>query len=121
MPFLSQIHASLGKKRNRLFFKMPNFLKKMQKLPLVIPWQNSMKYLCLGLLAVLLVSCSQSCLKIQTDYLSHKTLASYYVGTPDPRQNDPAIGQRLIIGWSVPKSYLTYDNLRLEVSIRFRN
>lgn len=93
----------------------------MPKPPLVIPWQNNIKFVCLGLLAVLLVSCSQSYLKIQTDYLTHKTLASYYVGTPDPRQNDPAIGQRLIIGWSVPKSHLSYENLRLEVSIRFRN
>lgn len=72
-------------------------------------------------LAMTLASCSASYLTVQTDYLSHKNLASYYVGTPDPRQNYPTIGERLIIYWSVPKELLCYDDLHLEVTIRFRN
>lgn len=73
------------------------------------------------LLPLLLCSCGKSCLTIQTDYLTYKNLASYYVGTPDPRQNVPTVGQRLIISWSVPKAWLSYENLHLEVTIRFRN
>jgi hypothetical protein len=80
-----------------------------------------MKPFYLLLFAPLFCSCRESCLTIQTDYLTYKNLASYYVGTPDPRQNVPTVGQRLIIGWAVPKSYLTYENLHLEVTIRFRN
>lgn len=70
--------------------------------------------------ALLLVGCGHS-LKVQTDYLTHKDLASYFVNTPDPRQNIAVVGQRLIIGWIVPKSYLSYNDLHLEVTIRFRN
>lgn len=87
-------------------------------------WPNSMMmkpFYLLLLIPILLSSCCQSCLTIQTDYLTHRNLASYYVGTPDPRQNVPAVGQRLIISWSIPKQYLSYENLRLEVTIRFRN
>lgn len=68
-----------------------------------------------------LSSCGQCSLTVQTDYLTHKDLASYYVGTPDPRQNVTAVGQRLIVSWVVPKSYLTYEDLHLKVTIRFRN
>jgi hypothetical protein len=74
------------------------------------------------MLPMYLSSCGNSCsLTVQTDYLTHKDLASYYVNTPDPRQNITAIGQRLIVCWSVPKSYLSYEDLHLEVTIRFRN
>lgn len=71
-------------------------------------------------LVCILTSCGHS-LKVQIDYLTHKDLASYYVNTPDPRQNVSAVGQRLIIGWIVPKAYLSYDDLHLEITIRFRN
>jgi len=66
-------------------------------------------------------SCCRSSLTVQTDYLTQKDLASYYVGTPDPRQNFATVGQRLIICWSLPKFYLSYQDLHLEVTIRFRN
>lgn len=69
----------------------------------------------------LLSSCSKSSLSVQTDYITYKNLASYYVNTPDPRLNCPVIGQRLIISWSVPKTYLSYEDLHLEITIRFRN
>jgi len=79
------------------------------------------RFLLLTTASLLFTSCQQSYLTVQTDYLSYKNLASYYVGTPDPRMNCPPIGQRLIISWSVPKSFLCYENLHLEVIIRFRN
>lgn len=65
--------------------------------------------------------CKESYLTVQTDYLTHKDLASYYVGTPDPRQNITAVGQRLIVCWAVPKFYLCFDDLHLKITIRFRN
>lgn len=80
-----------------------------------------MKSLYLCFLLTFLCSCQKSYLIVQTDYLTHKNLASYYVGTPDPRQDSPTVGQRLIISWFVPQHYLSYENLRLEVTIRFRN
>lgn len=77
-------------------------------------------YLFLPVLAFL-SSCGRSSLTVQTDYLTHKNLASYYVDTPDPRLNVAAVGERLIVGWSVPKCYLSYENLHLKITIRFRN
>jgi hypothetical protein len=68
-----------------------------------------------------LFGCSRQHLTIYTDYLSHKNLASYHVGTPDPLRNNPPIGQRLIISWSLPKKALTQEDLHLEAKIRFRN
>jgi hypothetical protein len=76
------------------------------------------------ILLSLLSSCNPiaPCLSVQMGYLSHENLASYYVGTPDPRLNNPPIGQRLIVNWSLPKTYLsTYSDLHLELYIRFGN
>lgn len=79
---------------------------------------KSLIYICLlsGL-----AGCSRQHLTIYTDYLSHKNLASYRVGTPDPLQVNPPIGQRLIISWSLPDSLFSQGNIRLEAKIRFRN
>lgn len=63
--------------------------------------------------------CSSNKLSVQTIYLSHQNLASYRVHTPDPRLNNPPIGQRLIITWSLPKNYLKSENLHLRLTIRF--
>lgn len=71
--------------------------------------------------ATLFWSCCNCSLIVQTDYLTHKDLASYHVNTPDPRRNISAVGQRLIVGWRIPKSYLSYQDLHLEVTIRYRN
>lgn len=68
-----------------------------------------------------LSSCFSSRLAVYTDYLTHETLASYYVETPDPLQNYPMIGQRLIVIWTLKKSYLCYKDLHLKLDVRFRN
>jgi hypothetical protein len=77
----------------------------------------------LSLLTLLLFSsaCTDSKLTVHTDYLSHENLASYYVGTPDPRLFNPTIGQRLIISWSLPNDYLNYTQVDLNIRIRFKN
>jgi hypothetical protein len=77
-----------------------------------------------GLLLVLLfggVSCNKQYLSVHTDYISHRTLASYYVNTPDPLLNDPPIGQRLILSWSIPKCTIPGNDLKLRIYIRFWN
>lgn len=75
----------------------------------------------LALLFVFLTGCSATYLSVHTDYLSHENLASYHVQTPDPRLNNPPIGQRLIITWSISQEYLELDDIHLEVTLRFRN
>lgn len=69
----------------------------------------------------LVMGCTQSRLKVHTDYVSHENLASYYVDTPDPFLNCPPVGQRLIISWKVPKDDLLLDDLQVQATIRFRN
>lgn len=66
-----------------------------------------------------LYSCTSEILKVHSDYLSHENLASYHVGTPDPRLNCPPVGQRLIISWLLPKDYANYSDLYLHLQIRF--
>jgi hypothetical protein len=70
---------------------------------------------------LMLLSCNRSLIIVQTEYLSHKNLASYHVGTPDPMLFDPPIGQRLTISWNIPKHYLTYDDLHIKTTVRLRN
>ena len=76
-------------------------------------------FLCL--LTLLLSGCQPSFLNVQTDYLTYKDLASFYVKTPDPRLSACNFGQRLIISWSLPKHFLKKEHLQLEVTLRFRN
>lgn len=68
-----------------------------------------------------LCGCCDNTLSVYTDYVSHHNLASYYIATPDPALNNPPIGQRLIVSWTLPKRYLCYDEIHLDVTIRLRN
>ena len=72
-------------------------------------------------LPFLLTSCCRGMLSAHTEYLSVETLASYYVGTPDPRKLCPDIGQRLVVGWSLPPSLMGVEDLNLHIKIRYRN
>lgn len=80
-----------------------------------------MRYLTSLMLAGLLFTgCQPRILSVQTEYLSHINLASYHVGTPDPRLRNPPLGQKLIVNWSLP----TWDcntAYELTVKIRFKN
>jgi hypothetical protein len=44
-------------------------------------------------------------------------LASSHVPTPDPRQEDPPEGQRLIVAWRLPESHFA-QNPYLHVTVR---
>lgn len=73
------------------------------------------------ILCLCLSSCSPPYLSIQTDYLNRKKLASFFVNTPDPMQNYPLIGERLLISWSLPPSLLAYEELQIKLTVRFGN
>lgn len=83
--------------------------------------QNLLRFLAaLGLLQGL-TSCLLHRLEVQTQYLSHENLASYHIGTPDPHLDQPIIGQRLLVQWSLCSSDVEGHALFLHLKVRFRN
>jgi hypothetical protein len=68
-----------------------------------------------------LTSCTLSCLSIQSQYLNREDLASYQVETPDPRLDDPMVGQRLLIQWSLKSEDMQRGNVILYLKVRLRN
>lgn len=66
-------------------------------------------------------SCTLHRLDVQTQYLTPDYLASFHIGTPDPRISEPLIGQRLLIQWSLKPEEVRDDNLFLYLKVRFRN
>lgn len=66
-----------------------------------------------------LSSCQSQRLLVEMEYVSERSLASYWVRTPDPKLACPNIGQRLIVSWWVPPEAL--DDLSMELTIRFGN
>lgn len=55
------------------------------------------------LLSLILPGCRQYYLSVCQEWVDARYLASTHVGTPDPRQAHPPIGQMLILDWRVPK------------------
>jgi hypothetical protein len=49
-----------------------------------------------------LTGCRQYYLSICQEWVDVRYLASTHVHTPDPRQEDPPIGQKLILDWRIP-------------------
>lgn len=72
-------------------------------------------------LCIILSGCSLHPLTVQTQYLTHESLASFHVGTPDPSLHSPFIGQRLLVQWSLPASQLEGCQAFLFLKVRFRN
>ncbi len=56
------------------------------------------------LFVLLLSSCYKDNLYVQQEWVDKNYLASSYVKTPDPRDNNPQIGQKIIISWDFPLS-----------------
>lgn len=80
-----------------------------------------MRHTLLGLLCIFgLTSCMER-LSVHTEYLSYQNLASFHVGTPDPELCCPTVGQKLVISWSLPKFFCSYNQLTLKIKIRFCN
>jgi len=65
-------------------------------------------------------SCYKNHLYVQQQVVDREFLASSYVGTPDPRQMHPPMGQRLSIGWNFPTDMFE-EELTLVCTVRFWN
>lgn len=75
----------------------------------------------LASLVICLSGCSIHPLTVQTQYLSHEDLASYHIGTPDPSLDNPDVGERLLIQWSLSSAQFKGEDLRLYLKVRFTN
>jgi hypothetical protein len=69
---------------------------------------------------VCLTGCYKNHLYVQQEWVDASFLASSHVGTPDPRQEHPPHGQRLLIAWDFPRS-LFDEKLTLEITVRLWN
>lgn len=72
-------------------------------------------------LSIFMTSCCYRVLDVQTQYVSHENLASFYVNTPDPLRQKPLVGERLMIRWSVPCEWTRDYPLFAEIRVRFRD
>ena len=56
------------------------------------------------------------------EFVNYKSLASFHVGTPDPRLFCPPVGQRLFATWIIPRSEFYGNSIyHLKLTIRFAN
>lgn len=66
-------------------------------------------------------SCNRQFLRVQVDYLSRESLASYHVGTPDHRLKAPPVGQRMIVAWYFPGRYFKNNEITFKIKLHFGN
>ena len=55
------------------------------------------------LLLMLLVGCERYYLGVKRASVGGETLASRFVGSPDPRLKDPPVGQKLFVEWNLAR------------------
>ncbi|MCB1084531.1 MAG: hypothetical protein KDK60_00335 [Chlamydiia bacterium] len=71
---------------------------------------------CLILCALFFCGCEKYYLSVKRERVSRERLASTFVGSPDPRQENPPKGQELILEWWLPKSaFQEHPDLVLKV------
>ncbi len=58
--------------------------------------------------AVFLSGCQKYYISIAQERIDKDYLASVALNTPDPRQKNPPLGEKLIIEWRVPREYLAH-------------
>lgn len=58
------------------------------------------------LLALFFCGCEKYYLSVKREMMNRNSLASTYVGSPDPRQKDPPKGQELMMEWRLPEEAL---------------
>jgi hypothetical protein len=68
-----------------------------------------------------LSGCCRNYVNVRTEYFNRHSLASYYVGTPDPKLSYPEVGQRLILSWKFEDEVYRKPDLRFDLTIRFGN
>ena len=62
--------------------------------------------------------CYKNHLYVQQEWVDRNFLASSHVGTPDPRQEHPPLGQRLLVAWRFPLNMMDRP-LELALTVRF--
>lgn len=55
---------------------------------------------------------------MQQEWLDREFLASTHVGTPDPRQENPPKGHRLLVAWRFPNIWMDMG-LKMQLTVRF--
>jgi hypothetical protein len=65
-----------------------------------------------------LASCYKNHFYVQQERIDRNFLASSYVHTPDPLQENPPSGQRLVVSWEFPRSTFQKE-LQICLTIRF--
>jgi hypothetical protein len=81
-----------------------------------------MRLLTLLLPTLFLISgCTRAPISVRVDTISEELLASYYVGSPDPRLYCPPTGQRLTIYWNIEKYLCAHRCFHMELTVRTCN
>lgn len=71
-------------------------------------------------LLILLCGCEKYYLSVKREMINRNTLASTFVGSPDPRQKNPPRGQELMIEWRLPEEALSQKPV-LVLKILYKN
>ncbi len=71
--------------------------------------------------ALLLSSCYKNHLYVQQQWVDERDLASSFVGTPDPRKQNPSVGQRVVVSWDFPHTLFLHEIDHLLVTVHFGN
>lgn len=71
-----------------------------------------------GFFLTVFAGCYKNHLYVQQEWVDRNFLASTHIGTPDPRQECPPEGQRLLVAWRFP-GYLFDEQLELVLTVRF--
>lgn len=73
-------------------------------------------FLFFTLLTLLVSGCQKYYLSICLEKIDRDYLSSTYVGSPDPRQENPPFGSQLIIEWQIPQEVLNkHPFIKLQV------
>jgi len=79
----------------------------------------SYKLILLAMLSLLFTACNQGCICVQSEYITYEDLASYHVGTPDPKKECPDTGQRLLVRWALPRGCFVDGESIMNLTVRF--
>lgn len=92
-----------------------------KKYPSTFKLMQSINWIFFIVAVLTLVSCNKNILRVQSDYISVENLASFHIGTPDPRMINPSVGQRLSLSWYFPQSYYYSHEIKIRLKLHFGN
>ena len=78
------------------------------------------QYYFLFILLFFLCSCEKYYLSVKHEHVNQTSLASTFVGSPDPRKEHPPNGEELILQWRLPPKSLDQE-LTLVLKIVYRD